>query len=153
MQEGYDYQQLKHRDKHDGGVGWDKLKVTHARTSLTRVRNRQDMRLFKAMDAMQEEAFIQIRTAHAILTNGLGVKTQKFELSGVSTGDIMAGALLLKRYKEWREYCKGLHISPLMAEDIIIQGMGPRQSDDLRKMLHGTAMKNLLVCLNAWQKV
>lgn len=151
--EGYDLQQLKHRDKQEGGLGWDKLKVTHARTSMTRVRNKQDMRLFKAMDAMQEEAFIQIRTAHAIMTNGLGAKTQKFDLGGVSTGDIMAGALLLKRYKEWRDYCKALYISALMAEDMIILGMSCDASDKERRMMHGTAKKNLLVCLAAWHKV
>lgn len=151
--DGYDFQQLKHRDKQDGGLAWDKLKVTHARTSLTRVRNKQDMRLFKAMDAMQEEAFIQIRTAHSIMTQGLGAKTQRFDLGGTSTGDIMAGALLLKRYREWKDYCKTLYISALMAEDIIIMGLGSRQSETERHMTHGTAMKNLLACLDAWQKV
>lgn len=151
--EGYDLQQLKHRDKQDGGLGWDKLKVTHARTSMTRVRSKQDMRLFKAMDAMQEGAFLQIETAHRILNQGLGMKTQKFELGGQSVGDIMAGALLIKRYKDWKAYCKTKHISALMAEDIIILGMSCDASDKERRMMHGTAKKNLLVCLDAWQRV
>lgn len=152
-QDGYDLQQLKHRDKQDGGLGWDKLKVTHARTALTRVRNKQDMRLFKAMDAMQEEAFIQIRTAHSIVTQGLGAKTQRFDLGGANTGDIMAGALLIKRYREWRDYCKRLYISALMAEDIIVLGLSCDASEKERRMGHGAAKKNLLACLDAWEKV
>lgn len=151
--DGYDYQQLRHRDKHDGGVTWDKLKVTHARTKMERVRSKQDVRLFKAMDAQQEEAFIQIRTAHGIVNDGLGMKTQKFELGGKSTGDIMAGALLIAKYLRWKTYCKERYISPLMAEDVIVLGMSCNASEKERKMKHGAALTNLLACLDAWQKV
>lgn len=151
-EDGYDYQQLKHRDKHDGGVTWDKLKVTHARTKLTRVRSRQDVRLFKAMDPMQEAAFTAIQTAHGILTAGLGMKGMSFDLGGKGTGDIESGALLLAKYNRWRDECKRQYISPLMAQDIIVEGMSFMASDRLRQMRNGTSKENLLKCLSVWAK-
>lgn len=151
---GYDLQQLKFRDRHQDGLSWDMVKVTAERKARERVRSKPDKRLFDAMTPEQEEAFYKIAYASHILTAGLGFKIMRYEDIPRSIGQgLDEDALNLARYKAWRRLCQMRHISGLMAEDVIVYGLSLRESDEGRKMRHGTARTNLFKCLEAWHDV
>lgn len=151
-QHGYDFQQLKFRDRQNGGLEWDATRYTADKQLKERVRSKPDKRLFEAMTVDQETAFVKIQAAHSIMNSGLGAKIQRYDDGGKVTGsgDVESGAVLLGHYRAWREMCQKRGISGLMAEDVIIWGDSPHASDVGRKMAHGTAKKNLLACLDAW---
>lgn len=154
MTQGYDWQVLRHRDKHRGGIGWEMVKVTHERTAQERLRAAPDRRLLAAMDVWQGEAFLLVAKAHGLLNAGLGMQAQDMaRVKGASLHDPAYSFALLEHYKAWKEFCKLRYLSPMMAEDVVVGGMSPHESDRLRKMKNGTAKKNLLDCLSAWWEV
>lgn len=154
---GYDYSRLhKFRDRHAGGIGWEMGKLTNERQARLRLRSKPDIKFFKMLgeEPMRIEAYLKIQVAHQIMNAGLGVKVQNFEgIGGKGLGDIEHGAVLLAHYSAWKELCKVRYISALMAEDMIILNMSLRDSDATRRMMTGTAKKNLLACLDAWFEV
>lgn len=154
-QHGYDLQQLKFRDRQNGGLEWDTTRLTADKQLKERVRSKPDKRLFDSMTVEQETAFLKIQTAHSIFNSGLGAKVQRYEDSGKTTGsgDIEAGAILMAHYKAWRDECQQRGHSGLMAEDVIVLGLSLRESDESRKMRNGTARTNLDACLDAWWTV
>lgn len=149
MTEGYDYVQLNQRSRH-GGLTWEEVRLTAERSVKERLRSTTDKRLLDAMTPKQEKAFFNIATAHAIINAGMGAKGTDYARVKGGSGDVDYGAALTVRYKEWVPKCKAKYVSHLMALDIIVMGMSLNESDQFRKMRHGTAKQNLMNCLDLW---
>lgn len=150
---GLDSAVLSKRSQHDN-ISIETVR-NGSKDIAVRLRVAGDAKIRNSLRADQERAYDNISHAFSMITAGLGLygtdySTQRGKslLNGVGSG-----AEIMMKYWQWRDLCRSAHVSSRMAIDIIVFGKTLKQCDRDHKKGTGTAIKNLLKCLDLWEHI
>lgn len=122
------------------------------RTIAARVVVAQDRRLILLLEKKGLwRAYSEIVEAFNIWARAVGPKTSDpSRARGVTPNAKELELAKVLKITEWKIRCQAMHISSLMAMDIIIDGRGLRETARHRHVRFTTPLENLIKCLEVW---